>query len=156
MNSLPLALALALLQLSFINGCFGARKLFALYQPPPMALTYHNGALLEGDLHVSILWYGKFSAAQKSIVFDFFLSLNPHEEPDPKRDPSVSQWWKTVNSYVKKTGKKDIRVRLADQIADESCSIGKTLKRSQISDLGRQADPGPGGLAMVLTRPGNF
>lgn len=47
-----------------------------------MALTYHNGALLEGHLPVSILWYGQFSPAQKSIVADFLLSLDPHDQPE--------------------------------------------------------------------------
>ncbi|KAL5558953.1 hypothetical protein UlMin_035164 [Ulmus minor] len=35
-----------------------------------MASTYHNGKLLEGDLPISIIWYGKFSPAQKSILLE--------------------------------------------------------------------------------------
>ncbi len=96
-----LALLLVLVHLiSIPNLCLGARILNSLYQPPPMSLTYHNGALLEGDLPVSILWYGEFSPAQKSIVSDFLLSLNPQKE----QKPSVSQWWNTVQIYMKKAG----------------------------------------------------
>ncbi|KAL6297031.1 hypothetical protein ACE6H2_005173 [Prunus campanulata] len=61
-----------------------------------MALTYHGGDLLQGDLLISILWYGNFSPPQISIVVDFILSLN---HIDPQRDQqsksSVSLWWGT-------------------------------------------------------------
>lgn len=104
-------LVLALIQLSLVNTCFGARKLTSLYNPPPMALTYHGGALLEGDLYLSILWYGKFSPAQKSIVVDFILSINSHPRQGEKglltstKTPAVSQWWQTIDTYMKKAGK---------------------------------------------------
>jgi hypothetical protein len=143
-----LALLLVLVHLiSIPNLCLGARKLNSLYQPPPMSLTYHNGALLEGDLPVSILWYGEFSPAQKSIVSDFLLSLNPQKE----QKPSVSQWWNTVQIYMKKAGKKESHVVLSNQISDENCSIGKILKKPQISELARRANSKPGGLTLVLT-----
>ncbi|XP_062163981.1 protein PHOSPHATE-INDUCED 1-like [Alnus glutinosa] len=142
------ALLLVLVHLiSIPNLCLGARKLNSLYQPPPMSLTYHNGALLEGDLPVSILWYGEFSPAQKSIVSDFLLSLNPQKE----QKPSVSQWWNTVQIYMKKAGKKESHVVLSNQISDENCSIGKILKKPQISELARRANSKPGGLTLVLT-----
>ncbi|PSS31626.1 Protein EXORDIUM like [Actinidia chinensis var. chinensis] len=140
-------LVLALVQLSFVKMCLGARKLTSLYNPPPMALTYHNGALLEGDLHVSILWYGKFSPSQKSIVVDFLLSLNPSKA----KTPSVSQWWQTINLYMKEAGKKETHVVLTNQINDENCSMGKTLKKSQITELTHRVNSRPGGLTLVLT-----
>ncbi|CAL8997404.1 unnamed protein product, partial [Prunus brigantina] len=100
--SKPSYLFLAQLSL-IIHVCLGARKLTSLYRPPPMALTYHGGALLEGDLPVSILWYGNFAPPQKSIVVDFLLSLN-HIDPqkDQQSKSSVSLWWGTVQTYMKK------------------------------------------------------
>ncbi|XP_057490294.1 protein PHOSPHATE-INDUCED 1-like [Actinidia eriantha] len=140
-------LVLTLVQLSFVKMCLGARKLTSLYNPTPMALTYHNGALLEGDLHVSILWYGKFSPSQKSIVVDFLLSLNPSKA----KTPSVSQWWQAINLYMKEAGKKETHVVLTNQINDENCSMGKILKKSQISELTHRVNSKPGGLTLVLT-----
>ncbi|XP_028095328.1 protein EXORDIUM-like [Camellia sinensis] len=151
MNSF-LTVLLALIQLSCFNVCFGARKLTSLYQPPPMALTYHNGALLEGDLHVTILWYGKFSPAQKSIVVDFLLSLDRQQKQNVVSSaPSVSQWWQTIETYMKKAGKKETHVVLANQVTDENCSMGKTLQRSQLSELAHRVNSEPGGLVLILT-----
>lgn len=138
----------------YVSPCFCARKLTSLYQPAPIALTYHNGALLEGLLPVSILWYGQFSPAQKSIVADFLLSLDPpHGQPEylsPSK-PSASQWWKTIQTYLKKAGKREIQIVLSNQISDESYSMGKNLKKSQISELAHAVGPKSGGLNLILT-----
>jgi hypothetical protein len=140
-------LLLLLVQLSLINLCLGARKLNSLYQPPPMSLTYHQGVLLEGNLPISILWYGEFSPAQKSIVSDFLLSLNQQE----KQNPSVFLWWNTIQTYMKKAGKKETHVVISNQISDNNYSIGKTLKKSQISELALKVNSKPGELTLVLT-----
>ncbi|CAK9163555.1 unnamed protein product [Ilex paraguariensis] len=148
-----LLLLILLLQLSFAKMCFGARKLASLYQPPTMVLTYHHGDLLEGDLHVSILWYGKFSPAQKTIIVDFLLSLTPHQTQQglsPKA-PSVSQWWQTIETYMIKAGKRETIIVLSNQLTDETCSLGKTLKRTDISKLAQRVNSKPSGLTLVLT-----
>ncbi|XP_077213525.1 protein PHOSPHATE-INDUCED 1-like [Tasmannia lanceolata] len=142
-----------LLILSFLELCFGARKLTSLYQPPPMVLTYHNGVLLSGDVPISILWYGKFTPTQKSIVSDFILSLNPTQQQkglSPKTPP-VSQWWKIVDTYTQMATKKSTLILLSNQISDESYSLGKTLTRSQVTELAAKASSKPGGLSLVLT-----
>ncbi|XVE60503.1 hypothetical protein DITRI_Ditri05aG0134400 [Diplodiscus trichospermus] len=146
-------LVIVLIYLSLANVCLGSRKLTSLYQPPPMALTYHNGALLEGNIPVSVLWYGEFSPAQKSIIADFLLSLNPLKEhlgPSPA-EPLVSNWWNTVQTYMRRASKSDARIVLANQVTDRNCSVGKILKRSQISRLARRIHAKPGGLTLVLT-----
>ncbi|XVE95281.1 hypothetical protein REPUB_Repub02eG0082500 [Reevesia pubescens] len=146
-------LLILLIYLSLANVCLGARKLTSLYQPPPMALTYHKGALLEGNLPVSILWYGEFSPAQKSIIADFLLSLNPRKEnlgPYPVKS-LVSHWWNTIQTYMKKAGKKGNRIVLANQVTDRNCSLGKILKKSQISRLARRVHLKRGELTLVLT-----
>lgn len=88
---------LVLVFLSFIHFTCGTRNLLSLYQPPPMGLTYHNGALLEGELKLSILWYGKFSPAQKSIIVDFLDSLNSAKRRELLKTPTVSKWWQTIH-----------------------------------------------------------
>ena len=137
--------------LTLSNSNLAVRKLTSLYQPPSMALTYHNGALLEGDLPVSIIWYGKFSPSQKSIVVDFLLSLDSQIEITDVNSPSVSHWWNIVRTYSKKAGKKETRVVLSNQVSDEDCSAGKLLKKSDVTELVHRVNSKPGGLTLVLT-----
>ncbi|XP_009618457.1 protein PHOSPHATE-INDUCED 1-like [Nicotiana tabacum] len=141
---------LVLVFLSFIHFTCGTRNLLSLYQPPPMGLTYHNGALLEGELKLSILWYGKFSPAQKSIIVDFLDSLNSAKRRELLKTPTVSKWWQTIQTYLTKAGKKETRLVLSDQFTDENCSIGKNLKKSQISELAH-SNSKKGELTLVLT-----
>jgi hypothetical protein len=135
-----------------------------LYKPPPSdLLRYHDGAVLSGDIPVSVLWYGRFTPAQKAIVTDFLLSLSaaPRRSPSSSPAPSVSQWWGTIDRLylskaadVGKSGayggktKKSTRVVLAGQVSDEGCSLGKSLKLAQLPAL---AAAKGGGLALVLT-----
>ncbi|KAK3128749.1 hypothetical protein QOZ80_6BG0465860 [Eleusine coracana subsp. coracana] len=142
-----------------------SRKLMFLVQPQPNLLTYHNGAVLGGDIPVSVLWYGRFTPAQKAIVTDFLLSLSAApRESGPA--PSVSQWWGRINhlylakaAALSKNGQgaaphKNARVLLAGQVSDEGCSLGKHLKLSQLLTLAaraRQPAKSPGGVALVLT-----
>ncbi|KAL5705203.1 hypothetical protein ACHQM5_023539 [Ranunculus cassubicifolius] len=135
---------------SFIHGIYGARKLSSLYEPPPMLVSYHKGALLEGKLPVSILWYGRFSPSQKSIVADFLLSLNP-TKPIPSVEPSVSLWWKTVGNYMKKAGKKETQIVLSTQLSIENYPLGKMLKKSQITELTEKVNSELGSVILVLT-----
>ncbi|KAK9930485.1 hypothetical protein M0R45_027522 [Rubus argutus] len=95
------------------------------------------------------------SPAQKSIVADFLLSLNsnPHTDAITVK-PSVNQWWNTVQTYMKKAGQKQTHVSLSTQLSDHNCTIGKTLKKSQISELAHRVNPASsGGLTLVLTAP---
>ncbi|KAI3841886.1 hypothetical protein MKW92_038083 [Papaver armeniacum] len=118
-------------------SCYGsARKLTALYKPPPMVLKYHNGKLLEGNLPVSILWYGKFTPTQKSIA---------------TTNPSVSHWWENVQTYMKNAQKKQTHIILSKQTTDEKYSLGKSLTRSQISELSQRVNSKPGTITLVLT-----
>ncbi|CAM0913727.1 unnamed protein product [Alopecurus aequalis] len=139
------------------------RKLMFLVQPQPNLLTYHNGAVLLGDIPVSVLWYGRFTPAQKAIVSDFLLSLSAAPRASPA--PSVSQWWSSIHQlYLSKaaaavgqTGEhgagtaKIARVVLSGQVSDEKCSLGKSLKLSQLPALAARARPAKGGITLVLT-----
>uniref|UniRef100_A0A0A9AZG1 Phi-1 n=1 Tax=Arundo donax TaxID=35708 RepID=A0A0A9AZG1_ARUDO len=159
-------LVLALLSLAGPSMSMGAgsRRLMELYRPPPSdLLRYHNGAVLSGDILVSILWYGHFTPAQKAIVTDFLLSLSAAPQASSPA-PSVSQWWSTIDQLylskaaaVSKNGAaggaaKNARVVLAGQVSDEGCSLGKSLKLSQLPALAARARPAKaGGIALVLT-----
>ncbi|KAL6912102.1 hypothetical protein ACP4OV_000907 [Aristida adscensionis] len=153
------ALALvSVLLLSSARLSLGARRLMELYKPPPSAmLTYHNGAVLQGRIPVSVVWYGRFTPAQKAVVTDFLVSLTT---TSPAPTPSVSQWWNTINQlYLSKAQSKNgaarpagsAQVALAGQVADEGCSLGKRLRLSQLPQLAARAGPERGGIALVLT-----
>ncbi|XP_047064412.1 protein PHOSPHATE-INDUCED 1 homolog [Lolium rigidum] len=153
-----LILLLMVLATNMAAASVTSRKLMFLVQPQPNQLTYHNGAVLHGDIPVSVLWYGRFTAAQKAIVSDFLVSLST--APPPSSAPSVSQWWSSIDQlYLSKAaaavGKngdaKIARLVLSGQVSDEGCSLGKSLKMSQLPALAARARPAKGGIALVLT-----
>ncbi|CAH1443854.1 unnamed protein product [Lactuca virosa] len=114
----------------------------AVVQTPPTVLTYHKGSVLYGNITVNLLWYGKFSPAQKSIILDFLKSLNNHLPPPP----SAASWWQTTRRY--KGGKRSIHV--GKQIVDEKYSLGKSLKESNLISLASKAK-GFNVISLVLT-----
>lgn len=108
-----------------------ARKLSALVQPQNPVLRYHNGPLLKGNVTVNILWYGKFSPSQRSILVDFLHSVGSRST----RPPSVSSWWKTTGRY--RGGPTTLVI--GNQILDESCSLGKLLTTRKLIALASKA-----------------
>uniref|UniRef100_A0ACD6AJW3 Uncharacterized protein n=1 Tax=Avena sativa TaxID=4498 RepID=A0ACD6AJW3_AVESA len=161
-ENLLLLLLLIVLATNMAAASVTSRKLMFLVQPQPNLLTYHNGAVLHGDIPVSVLWYGRFTSAQKAIVSDFLLSLSAAPPASPS-SPSVSQWWSSIHQlYLSKAaaavgknsgehGAKMARVVLSGQVSDEACSLGKSLKLSQLPALAARARPAKGGIALVLT-----
>lgn len=156
-NASHVALVLVLVSVLFLSKArpsAGARSLLELYKPPASALlTYHNGAVLQGRIPVTILWYGRFAPAQKAVVTDFLQSLTTTASPP---SPSVSQWWGTIDQlYLSKArsgGGGSAQVALVGQAADEGCSLGKRLALSQLPQLAARAGPAPkGGVVLVLT-----
>ena len=129
-----------LLLVCMIDLCASAgysRKLSALVEEQPLVLTYHNGPLLttSGVIDIHVIWYGKFSPVQRSIVGDYVQSLSANLQGKAKQ-PSVSTWWKTTESYKDASNKAVLSsARLGKQKLDESYSLGKTLKRSHIAAL---------------------
>ncbi|TVU28601.1 hypothetical protein EJB05_20123, partial [Eragrostis curvula] len=154
-----LVLLVSVLLLGSARLTVGSRTLLELYKPPASEmLRYHNGAVLQGRIPVSIIWYGRFTPAQKAVVTDFLQSLTT---ASPAPTPSVSQWWNTINQlYLSKAKSTQngsrpagaAQVALAGQAADEACSLGKRLTLSQLPALAARAKPaGKGGIALVLT-----
>lgn len=137
-----------LLSLTLTNPSMGARML-DIWLPDSNLLTYHQGEVLQGSIHITIVWYGTFSSSQKSIIVDFIQSLRPS---GPQPTPSVSQWMDKIYSfYLSKVGNDgQPQVLLKDQI-DDAYSLGKSLTEAQIEQLAANAQPKNGGIALVLT-----
>lgn len=115
----------------------------ALVQEQPLILKYHNGALLKGKITVNLIWYGKFTPIQRSIIVDFLPSLNSRQAVVP----SAATWWKTTEKY--KGGSALLVV--GKQILDENYSIGKSLKNSNLLWLASKGGHLPGSVNVVLT-----
>ncbi|KAL0387132.1 UNVERIFIED_CONTAM: protein EXORDIUM-like 2 [Sesamum radiatum] len=110
----------------FVFLLFTSSSKAALVQQQPLVLKYHNGLLLKGTVTVNLIWYGKFTPVQRSVIVDFLQSLN---SPAPPR-PSVSSWWKTTENY--KGGAGSSAIVVGKQFLDENYSLGKSLKNSHI------------------------
>ncbi|CAN6246038.1 unnamed protein product [Urochloa humidicola] len=145
-------LVVTVVLMSLAQLSMGSRRLMELYIPPPSdQLTYHHGTVLSGDIPVSILWYGKFTPAQKSIVSDFLLSLTT---APGAATPSIGQWWGTIDQLYLSSATSaatPARVLLDTQISDEARSLGDSLTMSQVEQLAARAGGKKGGVALVLT-----
>ncbi|KAF3337621.1 Protein EXORDIUM [Carex littledalei] len=140
-----------LLLLTLANSSVGARpRKLGLWSPDTNLLTYHNGGVLQGNIQISIVWYGYFSRAQKTIVTDFLLSLtsNPRQP-----NPSVAQWWSTIDRlYLSKVGKSNQKSQITIvRQADNWYQYGKSLTMSQIAQLASKARTPKGGITLVFT-----
>lgn len=114
-----------------------------LVEQPQTILKYHGGALLYGHLTVNILWYGKFSPAQRAILVDFLLSLNSGKTPAP----AASTWWQIIYRY--RGGPRVLS--LGNQIFDEKCSLGKNLNDTQLVKLGSRLSRVKNDINIVFT-----
>ncbi|OEL30446.1 Protein EXORDIUM [Dichanthelium oligosanthes] len=123
------------------------------------AISYHGGAVLRGEIPVSIVWYGQFKPAQMAILVDFLLSLT---SVPVNATPSAAQWWGTIdraylsNATAGPSGGSNAttRVVLAGQVDDEQYSLGKSLTLVEVFQLAAGLVPGDGALVLVLTDPG--
>ncbi|RCV20847.1 hypothetical protein SEVIR_4G090400v4 [Setaria viridis] len=148
-------LTVALVMASLPEFSLGARRL-----PDRLAettalgdgISYHGGAVLRGEIPVSIVWYGQFKPSQKAIVVDFLLSLT---SVPANATPSAAQWWRTIDrAYLSNATTNATRVVLAGQVADEQYSLGKSLTLVEVFQLAAALVPGAGALVLVLTDPG--
>lgn len=119
-----------------------------------LELAYHSGPLLSGSsaLGVNLVWYGSFTATQRSVILDFFASF----QESPELHPSVSSWWKTTAAYkdYSNTGVKP-SVQLVGEVSDAKCSLGKKLSKWEIEFLVRNSlgifKPDSKAIYLVLT-----
>ncbi|KAK8558765.1 hypothetical protein V6N13_098399 [Hibiscus sabdariffa] len=113
-----------------------------LVQEQPLVLKYHNGPLLKGKIAVNLIWYGKFSPAQRSIIVDFINSLSSGK----LKLPSASSWWKTTEKY--KSGSSTLLV--AKQVLFENYPLGKILKNPHLPALAGKFN-GVNTVSIILT-----
>lgn len=107
------------------------RKLSSLVQQQTL-LKYHRGPLLTGNTTLNLIWYGRFTSSQRSIILDFIQSLSSSTASPPLRaQPSASTWWKIAESY---SGKPCTLV-LGNQILHDSYPLGKSLKSTHLLSL---------------------
>ncbi|KAM7470625.1 hypothetical protein LguiA_008808 [Lonicera macranthoides] len=98
-----------------------------LVQQNPLTLKYHNGNFLKGNITVDLIWYGKFTPTQRSIIVDFLHSLNSRGASLP----SAASWWRTTEKYMKSS----CTLVVGNQALDENYSLGKSLKNYHITYL---------------------
>ena len=122
-----------ILALSFVQSSLGARKLAAVVEQQPLQLTYHKGHLLSGPITVNLIWYGKFTPAQRAIIADFLASVA--SKGVTPLEPSVSTWWKTTEQYYSISKYSSPDILLGDQTLDEAYSLGKALTSAQLLKL---------------------
>ncbi|XP_040380820.1 protein PHOSPHATE-INDUCED 1-like [Oryza brachyantha] len=159
-KTLPMVV-LAILSMA-VNALGERRQLQLMQDPAGDVLSYHGGAVLSGDIPVSIVWYGKFTPSQKDVVVDFVRSLTPTSRQ--AATPSAAQWWSTLATFYLSNattggggggGAKSVttRVVLSSQVSDEAYSLGKTLTLVQIFQLAAGTTPKRGAVVLVLTDP---
>ncbi|KAI4367193.1 hypothetical protein MLD38_022956 [Melastoma candidum] len=122
----------------------------ALVQQQPLVLRYHHGPLLKGNVSLSLLWYGRFSPSQRSVIVDFLHSLSPHHPPLPS--PSASSWWQTTDKYSSSARPSVTSLVVSSQLLRPNYPLGKSLKNYHLRALaGRPASRSPGSISIVLT-----
>ncbi|KAL4555970.1 hypothetical protein LXL04_038604 [Taraxacum kok-saghyz] len=119
-----------------------------LVKEQPLLLKYHNGALLRGPVTVNLVWYGKFTPTQRSVIVDFLQSLNTVKGARKAATPlpSVSSWWKITEKYHNGSS----TTVVGKQILDENYSLGKFLKNYHIQYLATKVAK-PNSINVVLT-----
>lgn len=132
-----------LLFLTVFSAVFTEPISAALVKQQPLVLKYHNGALLNGNVVVNLIWYGNFLPTQRSIIVDFLKSLGSA----PEATPSAASWWKTTEKY--KGGGASLVV--GRQILDENYSLGKSLKNINLVYLASKGGHAGGSINVVLT-----
>lgn len=124
------------LLVSLLQFSNGARDLAESGQTQePLLFQYHNGPLLQGQISINLIWYGKFKPSQRAIVSDFIASLTSSRPIKPQ--PSVATWWKSIEKYyhLAKWKNSPLVLKLGSQILDQTYSLGKSLSNKQIMQL---------------------
>lgn len=119
-------------------------------------ILYHGGPLLTGDLNLSILFYGQFTAEQKNVVRSFLRSL---ENTENDHIAAVHRWWDIVEAYQLFTNKPGLdptaapprlRIKVGTQQSDDKYTVGKVLTIDFINSLFKKADSGKPNTLVVL------
>ncbi|PQM41205.1 protein EXORDIUM-like 4 [Prunus yedoensis var. nudiflora] len=119
-------------------------------------IIYHGGPLLTGDINLSIIFYGQFTAEQKNVVRSFLRSL---ENTENDHIAAVHRWWDIVEAYQLFTNKPGLnptatpprlRIKVGTQQTDDKYTVGKVLTIDFINSLFKKADSGKPNTLVVL------
>lgn len=141
-------LRLALIFL-LINSTLAARWLAESSQL--MSFQYHNGPLLSSELSINLIWYGKFTPVQRTIISDFVDSLSSAR---PETQPSVATWWSSIGRYYPLVNPKkpnSLTASRGNEVIDETYSLGKSLTTKQVEALASSGPQQPNAINVVLT-----
>uniref|UniRef100_A0A7N0T0F3 Uncharacterized protein n=1 Tax=Kalanchoe fedtschenkoi TaxID=63787 RepID=A0A7N0T0F3_KALFE len=118
----------------------------ALVKEQPLVLKYHNGPLLRGNITLNLVWYGDFTATQRSIIIDFINSLSTNHNP---QNPSVATWWHTTSKYDKPAAG-STNLILGKQLLRPTYPLGKSLKTTHLHALSSKPTS-PNSINVILT-----
>ncbi|KAJ8432021.1 hypothetical protein Cgig2_026724 [Carnegiea gigantea] len=109
-------------------------------QDPSSLLNYHRGPLLSGKVSVNLIWYGKFTPTQRSIISDFIASLSSAKSNVAQ--PSVTTWWASIAKYYQlaNMNPSSPSLSLGTQIIDDSYSLGHSLTNKHLIELASKPD----------------
>ncbi|KAG6508213.1 protein PHOSPHATE-INDUCED 1 homolog [Zingiber officinale] len=132
-----------------VECCLGGRSLAALVEEQPLKMAYHKGALLTGNVSVHLIFYGEFTAPQRSVISDFVQSLSGTKD---SLEPSVASWWGTLAKYYATSKAPLPRLLLGKQLLDAEYSLGRFLTDADLAELAARASSrSRGSLGVVLT-----
>ncbi|KAL9228729.1 hypothetical protein vseg_004278 [Gypsophila vaccaria] len=120
--------------ISLLNFSNATRLLADTTQP--MTFQYHKGPLLSGKITANLIWYGRFTPAQRAIISDFISSLS--SPPQHQVQPSVATWWNSIGKYHRLANPKtptSLTLSLGKQVLDQSYSLGKSLTNNHLITL---------------------
>ncbi|CAA0809564.1 Protein EXORDIUM-like 3 [Striga hermonthica] len=101
-----------------------------------VAMRYHMGPVLTGNITVYPIWYGAWRSPQKRIIREFIGSISAAG----RRRPSVSGWWRTVRLYTDQTGANASgTVRIGSEKNDRFYSHGRRLTRLSVQSVIKSA-----------------
>lgn len=135
--------------ISLLNSSFATRQLAESAEF--MTFQYHKGPLLRGRVPLNLLWYGKFTPAQRAVITDFITSLSPSQR---EGQPSVAKWWATIGKYYLLANPKNSTSPsplLGNQILDQSYSLGKSLTNTHLIQLASKAAQQVNAINVILT-----
>ncbi|XP_023637163.1 protein EXORDIUM-like 4 [Capsella rubella] len=105
----------------------------------------HSGTPLKGSITLNLVWYGKFTPIQRSVIVDFIRSIS---SPAVAKGPSVASWWKTTEKYKKGVS----TFVVGKQLLLENYPIGKSLKSPYLRALSSKINAGGArSITVVLT-----
>lgn len=145
-----------LVLLTLVNFSIGARpRKLDLWIPGPndypddsYLFKYHNGEVLNGNIPISIIWYGYFDWPKRSIILDFLYSLTPNPS---ESNPCIAQWLSTIDQlYLSKVSNQQTQFTTVNQ-TDNWYGLGKSLNMSQIEQLTSSAGTQKGGITLIFT-----